>query len=79
MQGVLSMAAARDAGRVGGRRARAATSVATVNSLLQTHRARKTPAAGEAPPGRRVRLVRDAAAGPVLHMLVASYEPRGDG
>ena len=79
MQGVVIMATARDAGRVGGRRARAATSVATVNSLLQTHRARKNRAAGEAPPGRRVRLVRDAAAGPVLHMLVASYEPRGDG
>ena len=79
MQGILLMAAARDAKRVGGRRARAATSVATVNSLLIANRPRRRAATGTDAPTRRTRLLRAAAAGPLVHMLVTSFEPRGDG
>ena len=79
VQGVLLMAAARDAKRVGGRRARAATSVATVNSLLLANRPRRRAAAGTREPTRRTRLQRAAAAGPLVHVLVTSFEPRGDG
>ena len=79
VQGVVILAAARDARRVGGRQARAATSVATVTSLLHEHRARRRPTEDGPPPTLQARFVRAAAAGPVLHLMVASYERRGDG